>query len=185
MTEDNKAFCTSCGALLPPDSTFCQECGSPVGGSDYVPVTFERYQEGYAVAKAGSRLKMIYFLMAGYMIIGIIIAITGMYFEQFVESLPSDDPTYIEILGENYYNDLLALVGSMELIGTLFLISVLVILGSLVLSIMKRYHRVAVILCAAGSLVLLFTMSIDGIIFTVIGLGVTYLLYTTSAVFTD
>ena len=159
MTGTDRAFCTSCGADLPPDSAFCQECGSPVSGPDrmysegpgYVPGTVGRHQDSYASAKADSRLRMIRFLMIGYILIGAIIAATGLFFETFVEYIPLNDPTYESLLGEDYYDLMLSMVGPMKYLGMVFAASILMILGSLILGFMRRHHLIALILCGAGS----------------------------------
>ncbi len=193
MTDTDRAFCTSCGALLHPDSTFCQECGSPVSGPDkiysegpgYVPRTFDRHQQTYIMMKAENRLRLIRFLMIGYLIIGSLVAIAGIFYESFLESIPLNDPDYEKLLGPNYYDDMLALTGYMNQLGMIFALSVLMILGSLILNFMKRHHTISLALCAFGSLVLLFTLSLDSALFTIIGLGVAYLLYTAKAAFID
>lgn len=193
MTDDNRAFCTSCGALLSSDSVFCQECGSPVAEPDRIysegpgltPETFNRYQQDFLMAKAESRLKRVRFLMVGYMILGTIIALSGLFYEQLLNSLPLDDPTFESLLGENYYDEMYAMVDQMWQLGIVFIASVLLILGSLVLSSMRRHHLFATGLCAIGSVALFFSMSPDGIIFAIIGLIVTYFLYTTKVAFID
>ncbi len=193
MTDDNRAFCTSCGALLPPDSVFCQECGSPVAKSDgmyseepgLTHDTFNRYQQSFLMAKAESRLKRVRFLMIGYLILGTIIALSGLFYEQLLNSLPIDDPAFESILGENYYDEMYAMVDQMWQLGIVFIASVLLVLGSLILSSMKRHHSIAIGLCAIGSVALFFSNSLDGILFAIIGLIVTYLLYTTKIAFID
>lgn len=193
MTSNDRAFCTNCGADLPPDSVFCQECGSPVSepdrmfseGPEYVPATYNRHQDVYGLAKAESRLRIIRFLMIGYILLGAVIAASGLFFGQLLESLPIDDPMYISLLGEDYYEDMLSMVEPMKYLGMVFAASILMILGSLVLCFMRRHYTYALILSAAGSVVLALSMSLDSVLLVIIGLFVTYLLYTAKPAFTD
>lgn len=199
MNEDMKAFCTKCGASLPPDSQFCSECGNPVDQPDmmYNYGQSRSTGSGYptdqygisslAQAKAEGRLTWIYILLIGYIIIGTFSALGGLSYEYFLNIIESD-PELINTIGQSNYDMLVSLKEVMFLVGIVLLISVISVLASLILSIMKRMHKVAVAACAMGSLVTLVMIPfgiIDGIILVLIGLTVTYVLYTTGPAFVD
>lgn len=202
MTEDTKAFCTKCGASIPLDSQFCSECGNPVDQPDIMYSQGSSYSEnsgypGYSAdpygmsnfmkAKAERRLTFIYILLIGYIIIGAFSAVFGFSYDSLLRIIESD-PALLDSLGQSNYDMLVSLKDVMFLIGIVFLISTLSVLVSLILSIMKRMHIVAVAACAIGSLVtvtMLFLGIIDGVFLVLIGLAVTYLLYTTKPAFID
>ncbi|MGE0015349.1 MAG: zinc-ribbon domain-containing protein [Candidatus Methanomethylophilaceae archaeon] len=191
MVENTQEFCTHCGAKLETGSAFCPECGNPVEGSDYL------YRSGpesanyvYGVqdadkARANKRLTWIYFLLMGYVILGSITAIVGMSFGALVE-ITESDPDFIAALAEYGLTvaDLSAMVDPMFMLGLLFAVSVALVTVSFVLCILRRKHLFALILCAAGSVIPVFSAE-DGIIFMAIGLLVTYFLYTAKPAFED
>jgi hypothetical protein len=191
MVENTQEFCTHCGAKLETGSAFCQECGNPVEGSDYL------YRSGpesanyvYGVqdadkAKAKKRLTWIYFLLVGYVIVGSITAIVGMSFGALVDMM-LEDPDFVASLAEYGLTagDLSAMVGPMFMLGLLFIVSVVLVAISFVLCILKRKHMFALVLCAAGSVVPVFSGA-DGILFMAVGLLVTYFLYTVKPAFED
>lgn len=191
MGENLQEFCTHCGAKLETGSAFCPECGNPVEGSDYLYRSGPE-SAGYVVgvqdadkAKAETKLTWIYFLMAGYVILGVIMAIVCVSFGALVEYIESD-PDYIAMMTQYRLNsaDMSALVDSMFILGIVFAVSVALVAISLVLSLTKRKHTVAVILCLAGSAVMLFG-GIDGILFLAIGLLVSHFLYRAKPAFKD
>ncbi len=202
MTEDTKAFCTKCGASIPPDSQFCSECGNPVdrpdmmysqgsgysGNSGYPGYSTDSYGMSNLIkARAERRLTFVNILLIGYVIMGILSAILGFSYDSILRVIESD-PALIDMISPEDYDMLVSLKDVMFVIGVVFLISALSVLVSLILSIMKRMHMAAVAACAIGSLVtvtmLLFGV-MDGVFLVLIGLAVTYLLYTTKPAFID
>lgn len=191
MGENVQEFCTHCGAKLETGSAFCPECGNPVEGSDYLyrsgPGSAE-YVVGVQDAektKAGKRLTWIYFLMAAYVILGAIMAIICISFGALVEYVESD-PDYIAMMAEYGLTaaDMSVLVESMFVLGVMIAVSVALVATSLVLSVAKRKHTIAVILCLAGSVVPVFG-GIDGIIILAVGLLVSHFLYKAKPAFKD
>lgn len=191
MVDNTQEFCTHCGAKLETGSAFCPECGNPVEGSDYV------YRSGpesanyvYGVqeadkTKAKKRLTWIYFLLVGYVISGSVMAIVGMSFGALVGAMESD-PDFIAALAELGFTvaDIYAMIDPMFTLGLLFAVSVALVAVSFVLCILKRKYLLAVILCAAGSIIPVFS-GVDGVLFAAIGLLVTYFLYTVKPAFED
>lgn len=197
MTNDQKAFCTQCGATLEPDSVFCSECGNNVAepdpiynsGPDALNAGLVYGSDDIAKTKATGRMMWIYILLIGYLLIGLILAFTGILYDYFVGVIGSD-PALIEIVESSgiSYDYMVSLTDAMFTFGILTAVSVVLVAMSLILCIMKTKHMAAVILCAAGSLVLMgsYLSGIqDGIFLGFIGLLVTYFLYTTGPAFLD
>jgi len=190
MTDKTGKFCTRCGAPAQPDSAFCQECGNPIEGVDstytnrpgYVPPTFNGYYQNVVVFQAERRLKFVKILSVVYLLLGLFMAFFGIFIDTFIDAI-SQNPDMMASLGTEMYDELVASAGLIYRSGVIFAVSSLLVLGSLILSIMKKYHMVAVLLCAIGSLIL-FLMS-DGLLLAPIGLIVTYLLFTSKQAFTS
>lgn len=198
MTNEQKAFCTQCGAPLEQGSVFCSECGNHVtepdpiynSGPNHIPNSnFVYGSDNLAKTKANGRMIWIYILLIGYIFIGTILASTGILFERLMEVVGSD-PSLIDMLESSgvTYEYMLSMTDAMFTFGILVGVSVILVIMSLILCIMKTKHKIAVILCAAGSLVLIgtfFSGMSDGVFFGIIGLLVTYMLYTTKPAFID
>lgn len=198
MSNDQKAFCTQCGASLEPGSAFCSECGNNVAkfdpiydsGPDYVHnSSFVYGSNDVAKTKANGRMIWIYILLIGYLFIGLILSSTGILYEHLMEIIGSD-PVLIDMLESSgvSYAFMVSQTDAMFTFGILVAVSVVFVLSSLLLCFSKRKHKIAIILCAAGALVLVgsyFSGISDGMFLGVIGLLVTYLLYTTEPAFED
>ncbi|HKM14009.1 MAG TPA: zinc-ribbon domain-containing protein [Candidatus Methanomethylophilaceae archaeon] len=198
MTNEQKAFCTQCGASLDPGSAFCSECGNNVAEPDHIynsgpnqapNSNFVYGSSDIAKTKAESRMIFIYILMVGYLFIGLLLASTGILYDQLMEIIGSD-PALIDMIESSgvSYADMVLLTDAMLTFGILVAVSVALVMVSLVLSVMKTKHKIAVIFSAAGSFVLIVTYLSgisDGIFLGIIGLIVTYLLYLTKPAFID
>lgn len=198
MSDKQKEFCTQCGASLEPDSTFCSECGNNVAEPDLIynsgighvsNTDFVYGSNDIAKTRAESRMIWIYILMVGYLFIGVMLASTGILYERIMDIIGSD-PALIEIIESSgvSYEYMASQSDAMFKFGILVAVSVVLVMISFIMSIMKTKHNLAVILCAAGSIILIgtyFSGVSDGIFLGIIGLLVTYMLYTTKPAFID
>ncbi len=198
MSDKQKEFCTQCGASLEPDSTFCSECGNNVAEPDLIynsgighvsNTDFVYGSNDIAKTRAESRMIWIYILMVGYLFIGVMLASTGILYERIMDIIGSD-PALIEIIESSgvSYEYMASQSDAMFKFGILVAVSVVLVMISFIMSIMKTKHNLAVILCAAGSIILIgtyFSGMSDGIFLGIIGLLVTYMLYTTKPAFID
>lgn len=198
MTNEHKAFCTQCGASLDPGSVFCSECGNNVAEPDHLynsgpnqapNSNFVYGSNDIAKTKAESRMIFIYILMVGYLFLGLLLASTGILYDHLMGIIGSD-PALIDLIESSgiTYAEMLSMADAMFMFGILVAVSVVLVMISLILCIMKTKHKIAVILSAAGSIVLMITYFSgisDGIFLGVIGLIVTYLIYVIEPAFID
>ncbi len=198
MTNEQKEFCTQCGASIEPNSVFCSECGNNVAEPDSIynsgpdhalDTNFVYGSKDMRKIRAESRMIWIYILMVGYLFIGLMLASTGIMYERIVEIIGSD-PALIDIVESSGldYAYMVSLSGAMFTFGVLVAVSVVLVMISFILSVLKTKHNLAVILCAAGSIVLFGTYIsglTDGIFLGIIGLLVTYMLHITKPAFID
>lgn len=174
MTDENQEFCVKCGARIPPDSTFCPECGVPIDGgtNPYASQCGTRdYGGGCCPAnniKTTGTFILIYGLIStlfGIMMVSVGLSMTMDLWNQMIEMTGSSMTISMED-----FKSLATMLGAMLLAsGVCALIS-----GFLVGKGQK--WMVSLVLCGAAS-ILSFGFEVLGIVTCAIGLFMTYRIY--------
>lgn len=175
MTEENR-FCVRCGARLPEGAEFCPECGASVGGGGNPYVSQQPYQPRQSTAMPRmTTYILIYGVLA--VIFGLISLYTG------------------ATLNEADWNSMIDMYEEMGFAGVLpawddfFRTQMLVAGACMVLSgacafagywfCRQRGPRMYVVVaCAVASVLTLGMMDVTSVILLIVGLFVTYMVYT-------
>ena len=171
-------YCTECGRPLAPEDKFCPGCGATVQEwDDYAPQTVQQEKKAQAKQSSGSLLPImiltaiwgIFALAVGlYLYVGadaLVQTVKETLMAQAYESTNMWDYLVSQGLTEQMLKD------SFILVGASFAISGGAAMGAVVLMGLKKLYILALILMIISSIV-----AITGLIPTIIGLIMTYLL---------
>lgn len=178
--NDERKFCTSCGAMLPAGAEFCPECGAGVGGN-------ARSYAGRTYANTSGRIPGVNIakpLLLIYGVLAIIMAVTFLYNGYIL-----DEALYNEIV--DMYLDMGVQMPpwddfnktQMMVAGAFMLTSAVIALMSYWFCKNRGPKRNAVVSCAVASLLVLGVMDVTAVIMLVIGFIVTYMIYKDDASF--
>lgn len=176
MTDmnDDKRFCTACGALLPAGATFCPECGAGTDGSSN-PYAGRAQPYRAPQSQGGSIAKT---LLLVYGVLAIVMAIAFLY-----NGI---------VLNEAMYNEMMQMYWDMGIempawddfiktqmmaAGAFMIMSALAALASYWFCKKRGPKKNAVMSCAIASVLVLGMMDVTAIIMLIIGCLVTYMLY--------
>lgn len=172
--NDEKKFCTACGAMLPDGAEFCPACGAGVDGHAN-PYTVRSNPYSTNQARSGSVAKT---LLLIYGVLAIIMAIAFLYNGYILnESMYNEMMQMYSDMGINVpaWNDFMKT--QMMVAGAFMLMSGITALISYWYCKNRGPKKYAVIWCAVASVLVLGMMDITAIIFLIVGLLVTYMIY--------
>jgi predicted RNA-binding Zn-ribbon protein involved in translation (DUF1610 family) len=190
--DTNQAFCTQCGAMLEANDTFCPKCGAQVAEADST-YRGKAAPQGYAYgnmslekSRAESKTSKVMILSGIYLVFAVIMIIGCFSFGSAVQVF-EENPELLDDMGLTM-EDVLALADVMAFVGYIFLASLVMIIIGMYFVHKKENFTVSVVLYALGSAVLFGAAAIGGLsemILAIIGLLVTYLLYTAKPAFSS
>ena len=182
MTDQNgNRFCTHCGANLPPDSTFCPECGTPVNGG-VNPYQANAAGQAYTqpgMNPTGATPLMLMLYSVGAVVLGLIMLMAA------------------AMLNEEMWNEMLEMSG-MDMpynpaMKTLYIVYGVCLIFSAVMAYLSYRHvrdltswKAAYTLCLLATVAILpLVMDLVGILMLLIGALVTYRIYRFKPYFTS
>lgn len=169
-------FCSKCGAKLRESATFCPECGASVAGGSVVQSVRNEIKDSYKKKAMTERLMWISIFIGVFVFFSVIMgAYCAFGINAIMETLRSNPDVWGEIL--TYYTE--AEIKNAFVFGGYYLLSAGIVGAiSLILCITKRFWIIALITCLLASFIMLPT-----VLGFIIGLVVTYLLYTARPAF--
>ncbi|MFA7150176.1 MAG: zinc-ribbon domain-containing protein [Candidatus Methanomethylophilaceae archaeon] len=170
------AFCTKCGTKLRESAAFCPECGAPVAGGSVVQSVRNEINDSCERKAMTERLMWVSIFLGIFVLFSVVIgAYCAFDVNVIMETLKSDPDVWSELL--THYTET-EIRNAFVLVGYYVLLAGVVGAVSLILCVTKRFWIVALVTCAAASILMLPT-----IIGPIIGLIVSYLLYTAKPAF--
>lgn len=165
MANDCSDFCRCCGAKLRPGEVQCHECGHLTGqtqAANTAPQTSAFVPREIPVdAQVNNAFKVLTFMIGIYVVVFLLVGVVSTFFAQ-VEvdymkiAYGSGWEKYLSEIGiasdTEYINNLI-LDGGITLISALFALIALLLVSA------RKHCMVAVMACALGSLVILFTFA--------------------------
>ena len=177
--EDSFEFCPRCGARVPYDAAYCNECGTAL--KEYTPPGDNRIraEDGLTMFTTFTLIYGIFVSLMGALILMVGFAITPDMWAQVVETVPDFETLYPGIT-EDTIQSMMLISGGITLAGGLCAI------GSYVLMKRRTNHTVSMVLCAVASVLAFFTFgSLLGIICMAFGLYVTFRIYKNKNLFSS
>jgi predicted nucleic acid-binding Zn ribbon protein len=173
---ESMEFCSKCGAKLRDSAVFCPECGAPIAGGSVVQSVRNEINDSYKKKAMTERLMWISIFLGVFVFFSVIMgAYCALDVNAIIDALKSDPEVWAEVL--TYYTE--AEIRSAFVFGGYYLLSAGIVGAiSLVFCIIKKFWIIALIMCLLASLIMLPT-----VLGFVIGLVVTYLLYTAKPAF--
>lgn len=169
-------FCMECGAKIEGDVQFCPSCGAEL----------KKQAEVVAAAQAkpakdlDGRRSLVLFLLAAYAIPVCIVSVVIVAMGGQMADIIWENADARQAMIDAGYATKQALIDALTLSGGLMLASGACVAVSFFMTLIRKMWILALILCVAGSI-----LSYSSIIGLVIGLIVSYLVYTLKPTFID
>lgn len=178
MDETNFAFCPHCGARVPSEAAFCNECGTSLNnynpGAGYSPAP----KDPLSTPAILTMLYGIFVTLFGMLSVVMGLTITPELWAEMIEMVPDFETLYPGITAQGM-RDLFIWSGVYCLIGGF------TPLGAYVLMRKRIYHTVTMILLIIASLMTFAIFGVLGVFCMAIGLYMTYQVYKNKDLFSS
>lgn len=178
--EVSIGFCTHCGARLQESVTFCPECGVPIAGASNDGVQKNAFIEDSKVAEARRRLVWIT-VMLGLFTAAVLVIGTYMAFgaQTIIDTIKVDPKMWESLIAQTGWNESM-IHDALVMAGYYFIAGGVLGAISTICCGIRRIWYVAFISSLFASLLMWST-----VIGLIVGLLVTYMLYTSRSAFLD
>lgn len=179
MDETNFSFCPHCGARVPPDAAFCNECGTALNG--YVPPSVSNTPASDPLSTPMLMTFIYGILISSLGVLSLVmgLSLTPEVWEELIKMVPDYEVFYPGVSASS-------LQGLFLMSGAFIFIGGVVALVTYVLMKKRIKHTYTVAMCAVTSILSIGAFGFPfGLLSLAIGLYVTYQIYKNKSLFSS
>lgn len=178
MDETNFAFCPHCGARVPSDAVFCNECGTSLNNYNPGAGCCSVSKDPLSTPALLTMLYGIFVTLFGMLSVVMGLTVTPELWAEMLNTVPDFETLYPGITAQGM-RDLFIWSGVYCLVGGL------TPLGAYVLMRKRIYHMIAMVLLVIASFMTFFVFGVFGVFCMAIGLYMTYQVYKNKDLFSS